>query len=653
VNILTFDIEHSENVFKPWEDGFYVSCIGIIRSDGVREVIWCEHSSIPEDKQVSWWESDSSVMERVREHVEWADIVIAHNMKHDMTLLRYYGISFEKVKLWCTMVAEYILSGQDTRQRTFGLSAVAQHYGFPAKLDKVKALWDMGKHTYDIHSDLLDEYVMDDCQKTYDIYQRQVVEVERQKMQKVIDLQMEWTLSLSDMELGGFLFDRDRAQEIVNGYETEMDKLSNEIKQFVILNYDPSSELLEQFNPNSSKQVSAYLFGGSFTLDGLIWTQRELKHETKYYQKKGDVEITMEGLGFVPPTKKRNQNGSVPVNKTTISQLRGKTPEQKIVLSALTQYSKIKKAKETLVGKSKDKGLLSKIKSDGMIHPNFNQCVATTGRLTSSNPNGQNLPRGTTSPVKQCIISSFLEENACILQIDLSQIEWRAAAWLSQDPVMIEEINSGVDQHTAACISPDLMNLPFSKENRFKTKIFNFRMIYRGQAYGFYMDNNMPNFTLKRWSEICTGFFNKYYGLDRWHYESQTHVMLEGEYTLPTGRKFIFIKDDNMEYSERKIANYPVQGLAGADILPLLGVMIRRGLKSKGLKSKYILTVHDSLVLDVCSGERSRVKKLIANCVASLQQAVSRYYNIDWNVRLEGEIEYGKNYGELGHTVKC
>jgi len=653
MNVISLDIEHSEGVFKPWEDGFYISCIGVIRSDGVRDVCWIEHESMeldpydrePDAPDQDYYEEES--WERVRKHLEWADMVLVHNMKHDMTIFRYYGLSFEKIKLWCTMVAEYVLSGQDTRRRTFGLSAVSQHYGFPPKLDKVKALWDSGVHTYNINSDLLHEYVLDDCQKCLDIYHRQVDDVKRQGMQKIVDLQMEWTLSLSDMELSGFLFDLDHAQNIVDEYQGQMDKLFKEIKGLASMTYDSNEETFDEFNPGSPAQVSAFLFGNTVNMDGMIWTTRELKNETKYYQKKGKVQVTFPGLGFTPPTKKRNADGSVPADKGVIAKLRGKTPEQKLALSALTEYSRFKKAKETLKGKSAGKGLMNKVRSDGCIHPNFNQCVATTGRLTSSDPNGQNLPRGSTSPIKECIIPTL----DFIMQIDLSQVEWRAAAWMSQDTTMMWEVNNGVDQHNEACVN--LMNLELNKVNRNFAKIFNFRMIYGGVAYGYYMDDKMPNFSLKKWEQIVQNFFDKYYGLAEWHYQRYTDVMMEGELVIATGRKFIFIKDEGGKYPERNVKNYPVQGIAGADILPLLGVMIRRGLKAKKLKSHYILTVHDSLVLDVCSGERSIVTSLISKCVASLSSSVSRYYNIDWNVKLEGEIEYGNNYGKLGHTLRC
>jgi DNA polymerase I-like protein with 3'-5' exonuclease and polymerase domains len=621
---------------RPWQDGFYITCIGIVRSDGVRDVIWVEHQDAEPTEE---W------CDRVQGHLDWADMICAHNLKHDMTILRNYGISFEKIKLHCTMVTAYLLSGQDTRQRTFDLGSVAQHYGFPPKLDKVKALWKKGRDTYEINSDLLHEYVMDDCQKTLDICYRQIEDVEREGMQLVVNLQNEFTMSLSDMELYGFKFDTVLAEAMVMEYEAKMDTLANEIRNiaYADMMYDTNDELEEEFNPSSDVQRSALLFGGTFGINGKVWTTRELKCETKLYQKKGKVECSLPGLWDEPPTKKRNLDGSVPVDKTIISKLRCKTPEQKIVQSALTEYGKIKKAKETLRGKTETKGLLNKIGLDGWIHPNLNQAVTVTGRLSGSDPNTQNMPRGSTSPLKQCILPKYDE----ILQVDLSQIEWRCAAWLSQDPEMIHEINTGVDQHTEACVRADMMNLPFSKENRTKAKIFNFRMIYGGVAYGYYMDADMPPFPLKKWEGIVEAFKNKYHRLAQWWYEEYTKVMMGGSMTIPTGRQFQFLKGTGGEYPERNVKNYPVQGMAGGDILPLLAVMIRRGLRQAGLKSHYILTVHDSLVLDVVHSERSTVIALVQRCVASLQGAVSRYYNLDFNVHLDGELEVGKNYGSL------
>jgi DNA polymerase I-like protein with 3'-5' exonuclease and polymerase domains len=527
------------------------------------------------------------------------------------------------------------------------LSAVCEHYGMPPKLDKVAALWAKKVDTYYINSDLLEEYCYDDTQKCQDLYRLQTELVDAEGMRKIVDLQNEFTLSLSDMELYGFDFDKKLATKMVDEYESQMDKIANEIRDIAYRDMivDPNDELTAEFNPSSDVQRSALLFGGEFTIDGKEWTTRELKQETKMYQRNAKITCRLPGLWAEPPTKKRNQDGSVPVDKSIVKKLRCKTPDQKIVKSGLTEYGKIKKAKETLRGKSDTKGLLNKFGTDGWIHPNLNQCVTVTGRLSGSDPNTQNMPRGSTSPLKTCICPKLDE----ILQVDLSQIEWRCAAWLSQDPEMIREINNDIDQHSRACV--ELMKLELNKDNRTKAKVFNFRMIYGGVAYGYYMDDNMPAFPLKVWEQIVDGFWAKYTGLDNYNYKNIQLVNQYGELRLPTGRRFKFHKDGH-EYQERQIKNYPVQGMAGGDILPLLSVMIRRGMKKAGLKSHFILTVHDSLVFDVYKKEREQLVELVTKCVQALGDAIARYYDIRWNVKLNAEYAFGPNYGSLGEEVK-
>ena len=125
-----------------------------------------------------------------------------------------------------------------------------------------------------------------------------------------------------------------------------------------------------------------------------------------------------------------------------------------------------------------------------------------------------------------------------IVDADLAQIEWRCAAFLSQDPVMIEEINNGVDQHAAACV--DLMELPLTKDNRTDAKIFNFRMIYGGSPYSFFMDYKMPDFSQAKWQGVYDAFYKKYHGLNDWHEQLMRDVYAnKGVITIPTGRRFI------------------------------------------------------------------------------------------------------------------
>jgi DNA polymerase-1 len=625
MKIISIDIEHSYGIMRPYDKGFYMTCVGIVANDGTQKVLWFEH----QDSDGGWYTS----VEFVRAYVEKADIVIAHNLKHDMTILRHYGISFEKTALWCTMVTEYLLSGQDTKNRTFSLAAVAEHYGIGTKLDKVKALWDQGVETYDIPQDLLTEYVISDCQLALDIYQRQQDHPEYKYIEKVHKLQMEFTLSLSDMELYGFKFDVDKAKEIVTKLNSEMKATEDEIKNIC---HQP------HINIGSAQQRSALLFGGLLKTSHKEWVIQELKTkpESKYYEKKFDEETKFAGLGFTKPKGVR-ADGYYSTDKSTIESLRCRTDAQRKIKSLLLEYSVVKKARETLLGKG-DKGLINKIRSDGHIHPNLNQAVTATGRLSSSDPNSQNMPRGSTSPLKKCIVPAY----DLLLQADLSQIEWRGAADLSQDQVMLHEINSGIDQHAEACTNPQLMNLKLTKDNRNDAKIFNFRMIYGGSPYGFYMDTKMPDKPLKWWKKVVFGFENKYYGLTGWQQDNITNVMRHGCLRIKTGRKFVFNKV-GQEYNERQIKNYPVQGLAGGDILPLLAVIIRRGMQKASLESRMILTVHDSIVFDVLIKEKERLIKLIEIVLNNLVNYIKSYYNISWSADLAGEIEVGPNYADL------
>lgn len=639
MKILSFDLEHSPKpIMRPTDEGFYISCIGMVKwEDGEvvdKEVIWVEHSSKPNTSP-----NYQKEVIPVRKAIEWADTLVAHNLKHDMTILRNYGISFENKRLWCTMLVEYLLSGQDTRNLSVDLGSVAKRHGLPGKLDKVKVLWDQGVDTYDIQDSLLEEYVLDDCDKALQIYLGQVPMVEAWGLGKVVDLQNEFTFALSDMELYGFKFDVDKAENMAASYYSRMVELEQQVKDIVGI---------PELNVGSPKQISAVLFGGILKVDREEWVMRSFKTKpyTEYKPVMRTTEIEMVGLGFDPPTHKRNKDNSVPVDKDTIKQLRCRTPEQKIVKSALTEYGKLKKAATSLKGTDGKKGLVTKVGTDGNVHPSLNQTVTVTGRLSSSNPNSQNLPRGSTSDLKKCIIPVFDE----IMQVDLSQIEWRCAAQLSRDRTMIHEINSGIDQHTEALTSPDLMNMSFSKEGRTNAKIFNFRMIYGGSAYGFYKDTKMPNFPLKRWEQIVNGFIKKYSGLADWWYSSFTGVMHEGSMQLPTGRRFVFNKQGT-DYSEREVKNYPVQGMAGGDILPLMTVIIRRGMQKLGLKSRMILTVHDSVVFDVVKAERDVLIDLIGKVIGNLESYIERYFGFKWFVNLAGEIESGPTYGDLSFVT--
>ena len=241
-----------------------------------------------------------------------------------------------------------------------------------------------------------------------------------------------------------------------------------------------------------------------------------------------------------------------------------------------------------------------------------------------------------------------------ILDVDLSQIEWRICAVLSQDPIMLEEIRSGIDQHAATCTSPDMMNLPLTKDNRTDAKIFNFRAIYcnpSSASYAYFMDPKMPDFPQKRWEAILEGFFKKYSGMGAWHNEIIKQVRKTGELRGPTGRIWKFDKQQQKggwyDYSVAQIRNYPVQGTAG-DLIKLAMVYIeKRRRQARLLKSKLMIGVHDCLVWDTPEEEAYELAEIAIRTFREIPELVKRHFNFDINCPITGEAELGPSWGTM------
>jgi len=598
------------------------------------------------------------------------DIIAAHNMKFDLNVLRNH-LKFPR--LWCTMVAEYLINFHSNKD--LSLAIMAPKYGLGNKLDKVKTMWDAGFDTPQIPRSILQEYCEDDAFKARRIAEMQYGKIIATGLMKTMKLQMEWLDILSEMECHGVLWDMVYALGLLRRYDKYLVICDNAIDKFI----KPFCQGHEDINLSSNDELSALLYGGVITRREKVPVIKTKNIKTKspyiFTYKDGrkviknkwidhkdtkvirmvfrEVPYKLDGMGFkpLPKSKTKKHTDEKPfwaVDKGTLSQLKTHTHAQKAVIKLLLKRSAIYKVRTTFANDETGTGLNNKVAMDGRLHTNYNQTVTATGRLSSSDPNSQNLPRGNTSPIKRCIIPTL----DGIMNADLSQIEWRVPAQLSHDQTMIHEINSGIDQHVKACT--DLMKLPFisksdphSKRNRNHAKTFNFRMIYGGTEYGFFKDPNMPSFDLKKWGQIIRSFFKKYAGLERWHKRNIKHVIQgDGTFVLPTGRRFLFKPTGwGGKYNEREIKNYPVQGMAGGDILPLAAVIIRKKMRRRKFKSKMILTVHDSIVFDYLESEKNDLAKLCLQVFSDLPKYIRQYWGINWIVNLEGETEIGENYG--------
>lgn len=647
MKVVSIDYETSLlPVIKPWQEGFYIAIMGmVVEVDGViteRKTWVFDHKDAPVDND------HSKNWQEIQAEIHDADVVVAHHLKFDMNISKYNGIAFyslraPKMKLFCTMIAEYLIRYQAKRLK-FTLDETCQRWGMPGKIDKIKELyWNKGVENYDVPLDLLKEYVLDDAEKCLHLRRKQLKEIHRLKLHRVFAVQMDWCDMLSDMELHGVVWDPKKAEEIMKKYKFELDYYNDELDK--LTGY-------ERVNWSSSYHLSAVMYGGTYTAKWREWTVKTLKSrpESTYKERPFSKEYTIKGVGFERNKKlQTSRPGIYKTDKDTLKNLVCRNPVQRKLKKLLLERSKVAKAYETFIGEREGTGLVNKVQPDGRIHPQYNQHVTATGRLSSSDPNGQNLPRGATSPLKECFVPRF----DLMMNSDLSQIEWRDAAFLTQDPVMISEIRNKVDQHTATATSKDMMNLPFSKENRFHAKTFNFRMIYGGSEWGFYLDPDMPKFSLKRYKQIVEGFYKKYHVWAKNCKKLYARVLRYGEHTIATNRGFIFyktVKDREtglFTYAESQVKNYWVQGLSGGDILPLAALIIYKGMKAKNMRSIPVLTVHDSIVFDTVKEEAKELAALCIKVFRNLPIYIEQYYGFRFNVPLDGEVEYGPNYGKM------
>lgn len=230
-----------------------------------------------------------------------------------------------------------------------------------------------------------------------------------------------------------------------------------------------------------------------------------------------------------------------------------------------------------------------------------------------------------------------------IVNVDFKSLEVVTAAWLSQDKVMMEEIRQGIDMHEAN-------RLAFNLPNRGIAKILKFRILYGGTAYSFSMD---PDFTavskkVSFWEEVIEKYYEKYKDLYKWHLGLIEKSKTTGKVITPFGRSFQFEPKKNykgeMVWPITDIKNYPVQG-TGADIVCMSRVMIFK--RFQGLQSKLISTVHDSIVADCPEEEVKIVSSIFRDEIAKTSSYLSKYYQVDFNLPLLGEVSVGPNMLEL------
>jgi DNA polymerase-1 len=254
-----------------------------------------------------------------------------------------------------------------------------------------------------------------------------------------------------------------------------------------------------------------------------------------------------------------------------------------------------------------------------------------TGRFSGADPNMQNMPRGGTFPVKKVFVSRW--EGGQILEADFAQLEFRTAAFLSQDKTAMKEIEDGFDVHsyTASVISN-----AGEETSRQEAKAHTFAPLYGATGFG----------RTPAQATYYKHFTDKYKEITLWHSRLAKEAISTGKITTPSGREFAFPDVTRNAFGKvshfTQIKNYPVQSFATADIVPLILLEIDKQLTN--LESCIVNTVHDSIVIDVHPNEIDKVTQIIKNLNDVITDLVSKHFKIEFNVPLLLEAKIGDNW---------
>ena len=320
-------------------------------------------------------------------------------------------------------------------------------------------------------------------------------------------------------------------------------------------------------------------------------------------------EILFDQMMLVKKPKK-TKSGQYSTSEETLLALK----DEHVIIEYILEYREIKKLLSTYV-----KALPLLVNNSGKIHTTFNQSVAATGRLSSANPNIQNIPIRSSRGMR--VRESFIASKNCLLlAADYSQIELRIMASLSNDSTMLKAFNEGIDIHTATAAKVFKVEVKdVSRNMRSKAKSVNFGIIYGISAFGLAQNTGMSR---KESKEVIEQYFEEFPGIKK-YMDHSINIARENEFVETIFGRRRYLKDINSRNAimrnaaERNAINAPIQGSA-ADIIKKAMIDIDIEITRKGLKSKMLLQVHDELIFDMLKSEEQELREIVNDCMSNV-----------------------------------
>lgn len=333
-----------------------------------------------------------SQLKALKEQLDSYDVLVGFNFKFDANWIRKYGFDYSNLKIWDCQLVHFILTNQQARMPS--LNEVAEYYGLGTKIDKIAEYWDKGVQTDEIPYDELAEYLEQDCKLTLEIYYKQLEELEtKPHLKKLVNVSNVDTLVLADMEWNGLKYDFSLSKAKADSLAKQIDEIDEELWGMYPI---------DGLNWNSNDHLSAVLYGGTLKVPCRVKTERVLKDGTiKYGEKNGFKEIEMQRL--VEPLKGSEcaKEGYWKTSEDILRSLKGKKHAKRLI-ELILKRSVLDKELNTYA-EGLPKLYQEKHYTGEIIHGQLNQCVARTGRLSSSQPNMQNL----SGAIRECFVSRY------------------------------------------------------------------------------------------------------------------------------------------------------------------------------------------------------------------------------------------------------
>jgi len=482
------------------------------------------------------------------------------NIKYDIMILKWYGVEV-KGELFDTMMAHYIID-PDTRHN---MDILSENYLGYKPVSITELIGPKGKNQgsmRDVDVEKIKEYAAEDADITLQlktIFEHKIKEVESEKLINEIEHPLIYVLA--DMEYEGVKIDEAALKDFSKDLETDIIKLEKTV-------YEKAGV---RFNIASPKQLGEVLF------EKLMLDPKAKKTKTGQYQTGEDVLLSL-------------------ANKSDI-------------VRDILDFRQLQKLKSTYV----DALPLMINKKTGRVHTSYNQAVAATGRLSSNNPNLQNIPIRTERgrEVRKAFIPR--DNDHVLVSADYSQIELRIIAEISKDENMRAAFTQNLDIHTAT--AANVYSIPLDQVDstqRRNAKAVNFGIIYGQSAFGLSQSLGIPR---KEAAEIIEQYFIQFPGIKSYMSDTMNFARENGYVCTLMGRRR-YLRDINSAnqtvrgFAERNAINAPIQGSA-ADMIKIAMINIHRELKALNMDARMTMQVHDELVFDVPRHEVEKIKPII------------------------------------------